>query len=80
MSAFIREIPKTLGVLPIDIAVGSKTSLLPFFVINSISNYNVLIGRNLIHANWCVLSSFHQFFLFWKGNEVVIVMTKSLVQ
>ena len=42
---FTGEISKTLGVLPIDISVGSKTSLSAFFVINFISNYNALLGR-----------------------------------
>ena len=51
VSAFTREISKTLSVLPIDITVGSKTSLLAFFVINSIANYNALLGRDWIHAN-----------------------------
>ena len=41
--AFIGEISKTLGVLPIDITVGSKPSLSSFFVINSTTNYNALI-------------------------------------
>ena len=53
-----------MGVLPIDITVGSKTSLLDFFVINSTTNYNVLLGRDWIHPNWCVQSSLHQFLLF----------------
>ena len=64
VSAFTGEISKTLGVLPIDITVGSKNSLLAFFVINSIANYNALLGKDWIHANWCVSSSFHQFLLF----------------
>ena len=51
VSSFIGEIPKTLGVLPIDITVGSKISLLAFFVINSTANYNALLGRDWIHAN-----------------------------
>ena len=41
----------TMGVLPIDIIVGSKTSLSAFFVINSTVNYNVLLGRDWTHAN-----------------------------
>ena len=36
VSAFTREISKTLGVLPIDITMGSKTSLSGFFVIHSL--------------------------------------------
>ena len=41
--AFTGEISKTLGVLLIDITMGSKTSLSSFFVINSIANYNDLL-------------------------------------
>ena len=73
VSAFTRKTSKTMGVLPIDITVGSKTSLSAFFVINYNANCNALLGRNWIHANWCVPSSFHQFLLFWKGDEVEVV-------
>ena len=59
VSAFTREISKTLDVLPTDITVSSKTSLSAFFLINSTANYNVLLGRDWIHANWCVSSSLH---------------------
>ena len=75
MSVFSREISKTLGLLPIDINVGSKTSLSAFFffVINSTANYNVFLGIDWIHTKWCVLSSFHQFSLFWKDDEVKVI-------
>ena len=42
-------------------------------MIDSTINYNILLGRNWIHANWCVSSSLHQFLMFWKGNEVEVV-------
>ena len=67
--AFIGQISKTLGVLLIDITVGSKISLSSFFVINSIAKNNALLERDLIHTNWCALSSIHQFLLFRKGDE-----------
>ena len=51
VSAFIGEVSKTLGILPIDITIGSKTSLFSFFVIDSTTNYNILLGRDWIHAN-----------------------------
>ena len=44
-------------------------------MINSIVNYNFLLRRDWIHANWCMSSSLHQFLLFWKGNEVEVVPT-----
>ena len=59
VSAFTGEVSKTLGILPIDITICSKTSLSTFFVINSTTNYNILLWRDWIHANWCVSSSLH---------------------
>ena len=59
MSAFTREVSKTLGILPIDITIGSKTALPTFFVIDSTTNYNIFLGKYWIHANWCVPSSLH---------------------
>ena len=70
---FTGKISKTLGILHTDITVGSKTSLSAFFVINSTANYNASLERDWIHANWCVPSSFHQFLLFWKGDELEVV-------
>ena len=69
VSAFIGEVSNTLEILPI----GSKTSLFAFFVIDSTTNYNILLGRDWIHANWCVSFSLYQFLLFWNGNEVKVV-------
>ena len=51
VSDFTREISKTLGILPIDITIGNKTILSTFFVIDSPENYNILLGRDWIHAN-----------------------------
>ena len=70
--AFTRKVSKTLRILPIDITIGSKTALSAFFMIDYIANYNILLGRDWIHAR-CVPSSLHQFLLFWKGNEVELV-------
>ena len=44
--AFIGEVSKTLGILPIDITIGSKTALSSFFVIDSTANYNIFLGRD----------------------------------
>ena len=73
MSAFTGEVSKTLGILPIDITIGSKTSLSAFFVIDSTTNYNIFQMRDWIHASLCVLSFLHHFLLLLKGNEVELV-------
>ena len=58
ISSFTREVSKTLGIIPIDITIGSKTTLSTFFVINSIANYNILLRRDWIHAKLvCVILS-----------------------
>ena len=67
------QVSQTLGILPIDITIGSKTTLSAFFVIDSTANYNILFRRDWIHANQCLSSSLHQFLLFWKGNEIEVV-------
>ena len=40
---------------------------------NSSASYNVLLGRDWIHANGCVPSSLYQFLLFWKGDDVEVI-------
>ena len=45
VSAFTREVSKTMGILPIDIIIGSKTTLSVFFVIDSTVNYNICWGE-----------------------------------
>ena len=46
MFTFTREVSKSLGILPIDITIGSKIALSIFFVIDSTANYNILLGRD----------------------------------
>ena len=66
VSAFIGEISKTLGILPIDITMGSKTSLSTFFVINSTANYNALLGSDWIHEIGVCHLPFTNFYCFGK--------------
>ena len=54
----------TVVVVFIDITMGCKTSLSSLFMINSSANYNALLGRDWIQANWCVFFPFTNFFFF----------------
>ena len=36
-------------------------------------NFSLILGRDWIHANQCVLSTLHQFLIQWIGDEVEIV-------
>ena len=73
VAAFTGEVTKTIRVSYVELNMGSKTSLSVFFVVNSSTSYQALLGRDSIHANWYVPSSLHQFLLLWKGDEVEVV-------
>ena len=51
VSAFIGEVSKTQGILPIDITIGRKNTLYAFFVIDFTANCNILLRRDRIKAN-----------------------------
>uniref|UniRef100_A0A2N9F0K1 Reverse transcriptase domain-containing protein n=1 Tax=Fagus sylvatica TaxID=28930 RepID=A0A2N9F0K1_FAGSY len=61
VSGFTGGATKTKGVIPIEVKVGSKVATEAFFVVNTDSAYNALLGRDWIHSNWVVPSSLHQF-------------------
>ena len=58
-------------------SVGSKTLATTFFVVEVQGSYNLILGRDWIHANWCVPSSLHQFLIQWVGDDVEIVHSDS---
>jgi len=60
-------------VKPLEITVGTFTSLSAFFVVNTSAHYQALLGREWIHANLCVPSTLHPFLLLWKEDDVEIV-------
>jgi hypothetical protein len=61
---------KAKGVRSIELTIGTKTFTIAFFVAEVEGNYSVILGRDLIHANQCVPSTFHQILIQWVGDEV----------
>ena len=51
---------KTRGAMNVELTIGSKTLLTTFFVIDGKGSYSLLLGRDWIHANYCVPSTMHQ--------------------
>ena len=49
------------GVASMELTIGSKTLDTAFFVSEVQGNYNLILGRDWIHANQCVPSTLHQF-------------------
>jgi hypothetical protein len=60
LSDFNGQASEAQDVLNVDLTVGSKTVLTSFFIVSSKSMYTVLLGRDWIHANYCIPSTMHQ--------------------
>ena len=61
------------GVASMELTVGSKTVAMAFFISEVQGNFNLILGRDWIHANQCVPSSLHQFLIQWISDEVEVV-------
>jgi hypothetical protein len=80
LSDFNGQTSEAQGVLSVDLTIGNKTVLTSFFVINSKSSYNVLLGRDWIHTNCCILSIMHQCLIQWDGDEVEVVQADDSIE
>ena len=65
--------PRPGGAMNVELTIGSKTLLTMFFVINEKGLYSLLLGRDWIHANYCVSSTMHQCLIQWHGDDVEVV-------
>jgi len=73
LSNYEGKIGKTLGVIQVDLTVGSITRPTMFMVIPAKASYNLLLGRPFIHMAGAVSSTLHQLMKFvWKDQELVI--------
>ena len=57
----------------IKLTIRSKTLLTTFFVIDGKGSYSLLLGRDWIHANYCVPLTMHQCLIQWHGDDVELV-------
>jgi hypothetical protein len=73
LSDFNGQALEAQGVLNVDLTVGSKTIPTSFFIVSGKSTYTVLLGRDWIHANYCIPSMMHQCLIQWDGDEVEVV-------
>lgn len=60
-----------LGVVEVDLAVGTTTHSTPFMVINSKVNFNLLLGREWIHGIGAVPSIAHKRHIIWKKDGII---------
>lgn len=73
MTSFIGHPSHALGVLVADVTIGSKVTRSTFFVIEGKPLYVMILGRDWIHTNECVLSSLHEKLIIWIGDKMEIV-------
>jgi hypothetical protein len=66
------------GVISMELTIGSKSLATMFFIIEVYGNYNVILGRDWIHANNCVRSTLHQFLIQCFNNEIEVVHADAL--
>jgi hypothetical protein len=65
------------GAICVELTIGSKTLPTTFFVISGKGAYNLLLGRDWIHANCCIPSTMHQCLVQWVGDKIEIVLGDS---
>ena len=65
------------GVANMELTIGSKTLATAFFIADVQGSYNLILGRDWIHANRCVPSSLHQFLIQWVGDAVEVMHSDS---
>jgi len=61
------------GPICAELTIGSKTLPTTFFVMSGKGAYNLLLGRDWIHANCCIPSTMHQCLVPWVGDKIEIV-------
>jgi hypothetical protein len=61
------------GAICVELTISSKTLPTAFFVIKRRRSYNLLLGRDWIHANCCIPSIMHQRIIQWIGDSVEVV-------
>ena len=73
LSGFSGELSEAKGIISMELTVGSKILPTTFFVVDVKGRYNVLLGRDWIHANCCVPSTLHQCLIQWVDDNVEVV-------
>jgi len=56
---FEANVSPVKGAICVELTIGSKTLPTTFFVIREKGAYNLLLGRDWIHANYCIPSTMH---------------------
>ena len=72
MSSFVGDKSQTKGVLPLEVSIAGRNHMTTFFIVDSKTEYNALLGRDWIHQTSCIPSSLYQVLVFWDGKSIVV--------
>ena len=72
MSSFVGDKSQTKGVLPLEVSIAGRNHMITFFIVDSKTEYNALLGRDWIHQTSCIPSSLYQVLIFWDGKSIVV--------
>ena len=72
MSSFVGDKSQTKGVLPLEVSIAGRNHMTAFFIVDSKTEYNALLGRDWIHQTSCIPSSLYQVLVFWDGKSIVV--------
>jgi hypothetical protein len=70
---FEGNISPAQGAICVELTISSKTLPITFFVIKGRGSYNLLLGRDWIHANYCIPSTMHKCIIQWIRHSVEVV-------
>ncbi|KAM2793140.1 hypothetical protein PS2_004707 [Malus domestica] len=72
MSSFVGDKSQTKGVLPLTVNIAGRNHMTAFFIVDSKTKYNALLGRDWIHQTSCIPSSLYQVLVFLDGKSVIV--------
>ncbi|KAM1850919.1 hypothetical protein ACFX13_015040 [Malus domestica] len=72
MSSFVGDKSQTKGVIPLTVNIVGRIHMTAFFMVDSKTEYNALLGRDWIHQTSCIPSSLYQVLIFWDGKSVIV--------
>jgi hypothetical protein len=79
LSGFVGDPTEDKGIICKELTVGSNTVPTAFFMADVKGRYNMLLGRDWIHANECVSSTLHQCVIQWVDDVVEVIQADEVV-
>ncbi|XP_070677776.1 uncharacterized protein [Malus domestica] len=72
ISSFVGDKSQTKRVFPLEVNIAGRNHMTAFFIVDSKTEYNALLGRDWIHQTNCIPSSLYQVLIFWDGKLVMV--------